>query len=137
MYKCCGSASCGCGSALGKRIRIRIQLLVYVFCEFYSPCWVSFPKFIFPFFKFYNLKLYTYYKSNKKLSKKLVLSPLFWLPLILPGSVFSVTMRIWIRILPNNADPTGSGSTTLMCTYLYFLSRNISIFTLTIKDYQT
>ena len=30
---------------------------------------------------------------------------------MLPGSVFSVTMRI--RILPNNADPTGSGSTTL------------------------
>ena len=33
---------------------------------------------------------------------------------MVPGSVFSVTMRI--RIRPNYANPTGSGSTTLVCT---------------------
>ena len=43
-----------------KRIRIRIQLLVNDFCEFYFPCYF-FPSLYFLFF----LEVIIYYKSNK------------------------------------------------------------------------
>ena len=42
----------------------------------------------------------------------------FYATWIRSGSIFSIMMqiRIWIRIQPNDADPTGSGSTTLLNT---------------------
>ena len=78
---------------IGKK-RIRIQLSVKDFCEFYFSCYV------FPSLYFRFLKKLLYSINLIKIAKKKThfLSSLFWLLFMLPGSVFSVTMRIRIRI---------------------------------------
>ena len=123
--QCWGSASYGCGSGSSYWWTI-------------SPSFISpvkfFPSLYSRFLRGLEFKIIIYYETNKtfyKICFPFILAA-FYATRIRSGSLFSVTMRI--RIRPNDADLTRSGSPTLyrsiswvVLFHLYPISKNVHI----------